>query len=553
MLMINRKKVTGAKFGSGNILKIYTGRDLRADFTKKPQPDEPSEYEDYKNEYFTVENVGLTDMMLSEIFYTNLLNYCEVSIDGGQWMKPSGIALNKGNKARVRGRVLLLSGILNQVPVARCKLKIYGNPGSLQDWDDFADGNANNKYLSQAFKDTHDLVDAENLYIPEHYSLLTNTFSGCINLEKAPKRVKTTLSSTNGMASMFEGCTKLKESPIIDVDTEEGTSVSFSSMFKDCTSLSKITCLNENTDPEIYRNWVSNVAPTGTFVKKAGTSWTVGNNGIPQGWLVEEYDDYEEYKNEYFTVTNVGDTTFTPMDILDNYEGSTVNGTWSRNLQFSLNNGDWTPSMDIQVGPGDSIRIKGEHVPDKYRNVTILTEGVGFEIKISGNPNSIFGGDNFVNFDQGGVEFGCRMFYSAKSLVDAENLYIPENFFCSEGCRTMFSYCTNLRKAPRKLVGTFKDAGDNAFLSMFEGCNALKETPLIKFDGPFGKSSFERMFYLARGLEKVTCLNDNGNKDYYANWLYLVPSTGTFVKRKDVDWSSGSSGIPQGWTVEEID
>ena len=36
------------------------------------------------------------------------------------------------------------------------------------------------------------------------------------------------------------------------------------------------------------------------------------------------------------------------------------------------------------------------------------------------------------------------------------------------------------------------------------------------------------------------------------NWLDGVASSGTFVKRSGVSYKTGNSGIPQGWTVEEI-
>ena len=35
-------------------------------------------------------------------------------------------------------------------------------------------------------------------------------------------------------------------------------------------------------------------------------------------------------------------------------------------------------------------------------------------------------------------------------------------------------------------------------------------------------------------------------------WVYGVSSTGTFVKHPDMNnWSTGISGIPEGWVVED--
>lgn len=33
---------------------------------------------------------------------------------------------------------------------------------------------------------------------------------------------------------------------------------------------------------------------------------------------------------------------------------------------------------------------------------------------------------------------------------------------------------------------------------------------------------------------------------------YGVSPTGTFVKKAGVDWPTGNSGIPSGWTVVEV-
>ena len=64
---------------------------------------------------------------------------------------------------------------------------------------------------------------------------------------------------------------------------------SYKSMFYGCKKLNYIKCLA--TDISAYwstRFWTSGVASTGTFVKSASmTSWTTGQDGIPNGWTVE--------------------------------------------------------------------------------------------------------------------------------------------------------------------------------------------------------------------------------------------------------------------------
>ena len=60
------------------------------------------------------------------------------------------------------------------------------------------------------------------------------------------------------------------------------------------------------------------------------------------------------------------------------------------------------------------------------------------------------------------------------------------------------------------------------------------------------------MFYGCTSLNAVTCLaTDMSAVIPTYNWLSGVASTGTFTRAKDVEWNSGPSGIPEGWTVAD--
>ena len=58
------------------------------------------------------------------------------------------------------------------------------------------------------------------------------------------------------------------------------------------------------------------------------------------------------------------------------------------------------------------------------------------------------------------------------------------------------------------------------------------------------------MFCGCTSLNYVSCFTtDIGSTTWISHWLNEVSETGTFVKAKGVDWPSGDSGIPEGWTV----
>jgi len=61
------------------------------------------------------------------------------------------------------------------------------------------------------------------------------------------------------------------------------------------------------------------------------------------------------------------------------------------------------------------------------------------------------------------------------------------------------------------------------------------------------------MFLSCSNLNYIKCLATNiSASNCLYNWVSGVASTGTFVKAADVNWSSGKSGIPSGWTIQNL-
>ena len=61
------------------------------------------------------------------------------------------------------------------------------------------------------------------------------------------------------------------------------------------------------------------------------------------------------------------------------------------------------------------------------------------------------------------------------------------------------------------------------------------------------------MFQKCSKLQHVTCLATDKSAMYCTNyWLSGVASAGTFVKAAGFSgWTTGTSGIPSGWTVDD--
>ena len=131
-------------------------------------------------------------------------------------------------------------------------------------------------------------------------------FQGCTSLTTAPELPATTL-AYGCYQGMFQGCTSLTTAPELPATTLTSASGCYRQMFQNCSSLNYIKALF-TTDPSsgsYTTNWVSGVAPTGTFVKSVAATWDVtGNNGVPTGWTTK-IDDNRSDPNLSITLDDV--------------------------------------------------------------------------------------------------------------------------------------------------------------------------------------------------------------------------------------------------------
>lgn len=112
---------------------------------------------------------------------------------------------------------------------------------------------------------------------------------------------------------------------------------------------------------------------------------------------------------------------------------------------------------------------------------------------------------------------GCTSLTTAPALP-ATNLSIS----CYDG---MFLYCTNLTTAPELPAKTIR--ANYSYRNMFGDCSSLNYVKCLVTD--------------------ITGTNVTGF------WLNGVAANGTFVKHPDATWTSGVSGIPTGWTIQDAD
>lgn len=146
---------------------------------------------------------------------------------------------------------------------------VFGNIESLEYGDDFASATSvnTNEAFYRIFCGCTGLVSAENLILPA-----TSLTENCYN-------------------RMFQGCTSLTTAPELPATTLAVQC--YLHMLENCTSLNYIKCLATDISANnCTLSWVDNVAATGTFVKNPNmSSWTIGIDGIPSGWTIQNACD----------------------------------------------------------------------------------------------------------------------------------------------------------------------------------------------------------------------------------------------------------------------
>lgn len=143
---------------------------------------------------------------------------------------------------------------------------------------------------------------------------------------------------------------------------------------------------------------------------------------------------------------------------------------------------------------------------------------------------------------------GCytRMFSNCTSLTAAPKL--PATTVASHCYDKMFRECTSLAAAPELPATTVTDY---CYSGMFFGCTSLTEAPALPATTLEGYC-YNSMFYGCTSLASVKCLASAVSTfGAVGGWLHNVSATGTFTKATGVEWPTGESGIPSGWTVIE--
>lgn len=138
------------------------------------------------------------------------------------------------------------------------------------------------------------------------------------------------------------------------------------------------------------------------------------------------------------------------------------------------------------------------------------------------------------------------MFQNCRSLVNPPVL--PATVIAESSYNAMFNNCWTLANIPSLPAVPTK----NCYYRMFENCKALTSVN-VGVAQPLAEGSYQLMFNGCTNLNTVSCpASDISATNCLTNWMQNVASTGTFNKNPNVTYPSGKSGIPENWTINDI-
>ena len=395
----------------------------------------------------------------------------------------------------------------------------------------------------------------------------------------------TTLAN-NCYYQMFEYCTSLIEAPELPATTLVNSC--YSSMFDGCSKLNKITMLaTDISATNCLFCWVNGVSSSGTFIKNdAMTSLPNGIDGIPNNWTVQNYNIYAF---QPFTLVALEDGT---MDIAMPYD--------TTSMHYSVNDGAWvetTEAISLPMKANDKVKLKA--IGGYWNNGCFSCFSSTMPFNAEGNIMSLLYGDDFK--DKTTIEYE-RCFencFGYTNIVSAKNLILPATKLANDCYYNMFYNCSNLVEAPELPATTLADGcysnmfngcislveapellattlASSCYYFMFNGCTSLVEAPELPAT-TLADTCYSCMFYdctslveapellattlatycysfMFKGcsnLNKITMLaTDISASNCLYDWVNGVSSSGTFIKNDAMtSLPSGTSGIPNGWTI----
>ena len=195
---------------------------------------------------------------------------------------------------------------------------------------------------------------------------------------------------------------------------------------------------------------------------------------------------------------------------------------YAKTIEYSINGGNWISKASdannkghIDVQAGDIVRVRGNNPSYNFNGFWNDTA----EFNVYGNIMSLVNATDYASLSSFTANQVFENFFANSTVVSAENLILPARV--RDACyRGMFKGCSGLTTAPELPA---EELGSACYRWMFSGCSNLN---YIKC--------------LATYISAAACTD---------LWVDGVQTTsGTFITPSTTSWTTGTSGIPTGWT-----
>ena len=260
-----------------------------------------------------------------------------------------------------------------------------------------------------------------------------------------------------------------------------------------------------------------------------------------------------DYSQDYFTIISREDNNA----IVFGEDGSTME-SYYLTISASTDNGEtWTSYTSTSgagttiatLNTGEKVLVKGEnnsYFSYEYSRGNYFDGSKTFDVE--GNVMSLINGDNFTGATELTSYRSFHALLSWSKVVSAENLVIP--VVNQHTCSYMFGRCTSLTTAPKTLSATTLSTG--SYMNMFQDCTSLTTAPELPAT-TLAMGCYYQMFKGCSNLNYIKMLaTDASATNSLYHWVDGVAATGTFVKSSAATLAEGVSGIPAGWTVQEV-
>ena len=405
-----------------------------------------------------------------------------------------------------------------------------------------------------------------------------NMFRGCTSLTTAPQLPAMTMADYC-YASMFNGCTSLQAAPMLPATTMANNCYYY--MFANCSGLTIVqsnmlpatslanncyedmfsNCTSLTTAPQLPATTLASSCYRQMFIGCSGLTVAPSSIGNSSTTMAQYTCDYMFYRcTSLQTAPELPATTLaescyhsmfydcTSLTVAPQLPATTL----ARGCYASMFSSCYSLSTPPVLS---ATTLANECYYYMFSNCTSLTTAPQLPATtlVYRCYLGMFNGCSSLttaptlSATTMAVECYYAMFNGCTSLTTAPQL--PATTLADSCYREMFYGCTALTTPPVLSASTL---ANYCYASMFQGCTALTVAPEL-LATTLADYCYYYMFNDCRSLTTITCLAVDISADRCTlYWVEGVSSSGTFYKNPlTTSWESGSSGIPNGWTVQD--